>query len=241
MEKKKIIGIPGGITTANGTRRYYINEADVRGIVKAGATPVMIPSEAINDLDYYVNICDGFFFTGGPDVLPVFYGEEPHINMGFSEVQRDRLEIALVKKALTADKKLLGICRGMQIINVALGGKLYQDLESEYPVRSKQPLIKHFQAASRTEATHYAKFTANSRLHDLYGDQRLINSHHHQAVSQVADSLKVTAVASDGVIEGLESKDNQQVLAVQWHPEVLVATDEKMQLIFDEFVSGLIK
>ncbi|WP_051006370.1 gamma-glutamyl-gamma-aminobutyrate hydrolase family protein [Liquorilactobacillus vini] len=159
--------------------------------------------------------------------------------MGFSELLRDRLEIALVKKALTAGKQILGICRGMQIINVALGGDLYQDLDSEYPVRKNQPLIRHFQAAPRTEATHYVKIADNSRLHDLYGDQWLVNSHHHQAVRKIASSLKVSAVASDGVIEGLESKNNQQVFAVQWHPEVLVATDEKMQLIFDDFIKRL--
>lgn len=234
-----IVGIPGGITTVNGARRYYVNEADVRGIVKAGATPIMIPSESVIDLDYYITICDGFFFTGGPDVLPIFYGEEPHVKMGYSEIQRDQLEIALVKKALAAGKKIFGICRGMQVINVALGGDLYQDLESEYPVKEKQPLIRHFQAAPRTEATHYVKIAADNRLHELYGDQWLVNSHHHQAVRKIAPSLKITAVASDGVIEGLESKNNHQVFAVQWHPEVLVATDEKMQLIFNDFVNRL--
>ncbi|WP_311407352.1 gamma-glutamyl-gamma-aminobutyrate hydrolase family protein [Liquorilactobacillus uvarum] len=235
MSKRDIIGIPAGVMLSKGTRRYYINEADVRGITKAGGVPVMIPSEATVDIDYYVRTCDGFFFTGGPDVLPTFYGEEPHAKMGFSDIQRDRLELSLAKKALTAGKKMLGICRGMQVINVALGGTLYQDLESEYDSKPNH-LIKHFQAAPSAEPTHYAAIKSGTRLNKLYGSKWLVNSRHHQAVKEIAKGLKVTATAGDGVIEGLESENNNQIFAVQWHPEMLVATDEKMQMIFDEFV-----
>ncbi|WP_083488435.1 gamma-glutamyl-gamma-aminobutyrate hydrolase family protein [Liquorilactobacillus aquaticus] len=238
MLKKPIIGIPAGIMTSRGTKRYYINEADVRGIVKAGGTPVMIPSEAIADIDYYVKICDGLFFTGGPDVLPTFYGEEPHTKMGFSDIQRDRLELRLAKKALAVGKPMFGICRGMQVINTALGGTLYQDLDSEYDGNADY-LIKHFQAAPSAEPTHYVKIEPETRLYKLYGSRWLVNSRHHQAVKKIGAGLKITATASDGVIEGFESENGKQIFGVQWHPEMLVATDEKMQLIFNEFINYL--
>lgn len=238
MSNQVVVGIPAGVVNVKGTARYYINEADVKGIIKAGGIPVMIPSQARDFVDYYVESCDGFFFTGGPDVLPSFYGEEPHVKMGFSDIQRDRLELSLAKKALAAGKKTLGICRGLQVLNVALGGTLYQDLESEYE-KTTHPLIRHFQAAPTTEPTHYVQIEDKTRLHNLFGSRWLVNSHHHQAVRQVAAGLKITARAQDGVIEGLESQVNDHVLAVQWHPEIQVVTDSKMQKIFDNFVEHL--
>ncbi|KRL05346.1 gamma-glutamyl-gamma-aminobutyrate hydrolase family protein [Liquorilactobacillus oeni] len=238
MSENVIVGIPAGIASIKGTPRYYVNEADINGIIKAGGTPLMIPSQAIGSLDYYLSVCDGFFFTGGPDVLPAFYGEEPHVKMGFSDIKRDRLELALVKRALVAGKKMLGICRGMQVINIALGGTVYQDLESEYGNQTEH-LIKHFQAAPTAEPTHYVEFESGTRLNRLYGSRQLVNSRHHQAVRNIAAGLKAAAFAKDGVMEGLESKDSDQILAVQWHPEMLAAADPKMQQFFDSFVGSL--
>lgn len=210
--------------------------------IKLGAIPLIIAfPDDVSKVDQlaqdYVQLIDGLILPGGPDVDPTFYGEEPHPKIGMTLYQKDRFEIALIKAALAADKPIFGICRGIQIMNVAMGGTLYQDLESQYP----ELKIQHPQATLGQFATHHVELTADSKLAKLYGQSTIkVNSRHHQAVKAVGKGLKVTAVAPDGVVEGMESTDTDLFLGVQWHPENMWQQEDPQQLVvFQDFLDRI--
>jgi putative glutamine amidotransferase len=210
--------------------------------IKLGAIPLIIAfPDDVSKVDQlaqdYVQLIDGLMLPGGPDVDPTFYGEEPHPKIGMTLYQKDRFEIALIKAALAADKPIFGICRGIQIMNVAMGGTLYQDLESQYP----ELKIQHPQATLGQFATHHVELTADSKLAKLYGQSTIkVNSRHHQAVKAVGKGLKVTAVAPDGVVEGMESTDTDLFLGVQWHPENMWQQEDPQQLVvFQDFLDRI--
>lgn len=210
--------------------------------IKLGAIPLIIAfPDDVSKVDQlaqdYVQLIDGLMLPGGPDVDPTFYGEEPHPKIGMMLYQKDRFEIALIKAALAADKPIFGICRGIQIMNVAMGGTLYQDLESQYP----ELKIQHPQATLGQFATHHVELTADSKLAKLYGQSTIkVNSRHHQAVKAVGKGLKVTAVAPDGVVEGMESTDTDLFLGVQWHPENMWQQEDPQQLVvFQDFLDRI--
>ena len=210
--------------------------------IKLGAIPLIIAfPDDVSKVDQlaqdYVQLIDGLMLPGGPDVDPTFYGEEPHPKIGMTLYQKDRFEIALIKAALAADKPIFGICRGIQIMNVAMGGTLYQDLESQYP----ELKIQHPQATLGQFATHHVELTAGSKLAKLYGQSTIkVNSRHHQAVKAVGKGLKVTAVAPDGVVEGMESTDTDLFLGVQWHPENMWQQEAPQQLVvFQDFLDRI--
>jgi len=210
--------------------------------IKLGAIPLIIAfPDDVSKVDQlaqdYVQLIDGLMLPGGPDVDPTFYGEEPHPKIGMTLYQKDRFEIALIKAALAAEKPIFGICRGIQIMNVAMGGTLYQDLESQYP----ELKIQHPQATLGQFATHHVELTAGSKLAKLYGQSTIkVNSRHHQAVKAVGKGLKVTAVAPDGVIEGMESTDTDLFLGVQWHPENMWQQEDPQQLVvFQDFLDRI--
>lgn len=210
--------------------------------IKLGAIPLIIAfPDDVSKVDQlaqdYVQLIDGLMLPGGPDVDPTFYGEEPHPKIGMTLYQKDRFEIALIKAALAAGKPIFGICRGIQIMNVAMGGTLYQDLESQYP----ELKIQHPQATLGQFATHHVELTAGSKLAKLYGQSTIkVNSRHHQAVKAVGKGLKVTAVAPDGVIEGMESTDTDLFLGVQWHPENMWQQEDPQQLVvFQDFLDRI--
>lgn len=191
-------------------------------VLAAGGIPVILPfpddSSQVPDLaSDMVQLFDGLILPGGPDVNPLRYGEEPIPEIGAVVDQKDAFEIALIKATLAAGKPIFGICRGIQIANVALGGTVYQDLAAQDP----DCKIQHMQATLGHWLTHHVNTTAGSRVNALFGDRFLVNSRHHEAVRDVAPSLKVTATAPDGVIEALESRSGDGVLLVQWHPENL--------------------
>lgn len=210
--------------------------------IKLGAIPLIIAfPDDVSKVDQlaqdYVQLIDGLMLPDGPDVDPTFYGEEPHPKIGMTLYQKDRFEIALIKAALAADKPIFGICRGIQIMNVAMGGTLYQDLESQYP----ELKIQHPQATLGQFATHHVELTAGSKLAKLYGQSTIkVNSRHHQAVKAVGKGLKVTAVAPDGVVEGMESTDTDLFLGVQWHPENMWQQEDPQQLVvFQDFLDRI--
>ena len=211
--------------------------------IKLGAIPLIIAfPDDVSKVDQlaqdYVQLIDGLMLPGGPDVDPTFYGEEPHPKIGMTLYQKDRFEVALIKAALAADKPIFGICRGIQIMNVAMGGTLHQDLESQYP----ELKIQHPQATLGQFATHHIELTAGSKLAKLYGQSTIkVNSRHHQAVKAVGKGLKVTAVAPDGVIEGMESTDTDLFLGVQWHPENMWQQEDPQQLVvFQDFLDRIV-
>ena len=203
----------------------------IEAIVKTGGLPVILPSIDPADVADYLPLFDGVAFLGGFDVDPTFFGEEPHVRLGKTYRKRDLFEIELLKQAVAADKDILGICRGLQLINVGLGGTLYQDL-SEDPTAQ----IKHSQAAAGNQPSHHVTVTPGSTLATLTGERPYVNSRHHQAVNRVAPTLTVTAQADDQVVEALESKASDQILAVQWHPENMYKHHAESRQIFQNFV-----
>ena len=200
---------------------------------EAGAAPLILPASGrLEDLPMLLSRCGGVLFPGGVDVDPQFYRQEPRPQLGALDSELDRYWIAAVQTVVQLRLPALGICRGMQLVNVALGGTLSQDIPLDYA----QPL-QHTQKHSPTSALHRVQLRPDSRLAGLLKAESLyVNSTHHQCVLQTAPDLYIAAKTSDGVPEALESKDGQFVL-VQWHPESLRQTDARMQWIFDDLVA----
>lgn len=204
----------------------------IEAIVKSGGVPVILPSVDPKFVEDYIDLFDGIIFAGGFDVDPTFFGEEPHQKLGSTYRKRDLFEIALLKESIKANKAIMGICRGMQIINVGLGGTLYQDL-SENP----DSFIKHSQNAPGNLPSHHVNVSKDSTLFNLVGERPYVNSRHHQALKDIAPSLKVVATADDHVPEAVESVDGNQILAIQWHPENMFKHYEYSKNIFSDLIA----
>ena len=198
--------------------RFGINQSYVRALVAAGCAPVLIPLLDDDDrLRAIYERLDGIVFAGGVDVAPSEYGEEPIDNLNVVEAPRDRTELTLARWAFADDLPTLGICRGQQVLNVALGGSLWQDLQHQgvTPVDHSDE-----DGRARTALMHRVRLDPDSRLAQLIDETDIdVNSLHHQAVKTVAPNLKVTGTSEDGVIESLESDHRRFLIAVQWHPE----------------------
>ena len=203
----------------------------LEGIKAAGGIPVVLPIEmSEKDANRIVETCDGFLFTGGQDVTPELYGMKDATGTIIPSLERDRLEMLLLEKALQADKAVLGICRGLQFINVFLGGTLWQDLPSQHSSD-----IVHRQGKPYGVPTH--KVMLEGDLKTLLGKVILeVNTLHHQAVKDLADDLTHMAVAPDGLIEAARMPSKRFVWAVQWHPEYMFKTDADSLAIFSCFV-----
>lgn len=207
----------------------------MEGIENAGGVPAMLPLTASDEeLNALLSVCSGFLFTGGQDVNPALYGAQKSPHCGEICTARDEMETALLKKALAADKPILGICRGIQIINAALGGTLYQDLETEHPSETE-----HHMSPPYDRGVHSVIVLKDSPLGDILKTDTLkVNSYHHQAVCTLAPALTEAARSEDGLIEAVYMKDKRFVLAVQWHPEFSFRTDENSKKIFSAFVAA---
>lgn len=188
----------------------------VKCLTAAGAVPLILPAtkdEAV--IEQYLGLVDGLLFVGGDDVNPLAYGEYPLRQCGDICPLRDEYELSLCRMAIAKKLPILGICRGIQVINVALGGSLYQDLPSQLPES-----IAHSQKLISRYASHPVSISEGSRLQRIYGGTEvMVNTYHHQAVKQPAPALTVTAKSPDGVIEGVEMADYPFFVGVQWHPE----------------------
>ena len=228
---KVIIGLSANINDDEPVANYG-NVAYVESILKGGAVPLILPvTNDENVIDEYVRICDGFIFTGGDDISPLFYNEEPR-TCGRTSIILDEYQLALFQKVYAARKPFLGICRGLQLINVALGGSLYQDI-SEFSKNT----IKHMQKTDPTDVSHSVSFTNDSIFYRLFGDKIYINSYHHQAINRLADNLKAVGKAPDGIIEAIEVTDDRFGIAVQWHPEKMLLKDDEMLPLFKELIN----
>ncbi len=201
------------------------------GIKAAGGLPVVLPLEmSEEDANQVVETCDGFLFTGGQDVSPVLYGMKDATGTIVASPERDKTETLLLSKALQADKAVLGICRGLQFINVFLGGTLWQDLPSQHPSE-----IVHRQGKPYGVPSHQVQLSGN--LKSLLGKDILeVNTLHHQAVKDLGKGLTAMAIAPDGIIEAVQMLGKRFVWAVQWHPEYLFRTDSDSLAIFSCFV-----
>lgn len=221
-----VIGISGNFREGDCTlaQAYYMS------VLEAGGTPVVIPSyDDDKALVSLLDTLDGIVLSGGADIDPDYLGEEP-LDCISVNPRRDRQELTLVRLAVDRQIPLLGICRGIQVLTAALGGKLYQDIKSQHD----KPCIEHSQTIARGLPSHEVKLEKDSLLYGFFGKETLaVNSFHHQAVKEVPVGFRVTASAPDGIIEGMESTTFRPILGVQWHPECfLLENDRTMMPIF---------
>ncbi|AVL00600.1 gamma-glutamyl-gamma-aminobutyrate hydrolase family protein [Pediococcus inopinatus] len=235
---KPRIGIVGNMFTGDSTIFYhnhatYTFQGNIDAITKAGGLPVVIPIQSVETAkDYFENI-DGLFLPGGQDVTPTLYGEEPDPLLKTTSLKRDEFELALFKLAWDSHKPILGICRGMQLINVALGGTLYQDQS----LLTRSVIVEHDQAPEKlgNVATH--EVSVKPELQDILGKHLLVNSLHHQMVHTLASALKPLAFAEDGVVEAVAPSDpGRPLLGIQWHPEMMLDKPE-MVAIFQKYMT----
>lgn len=210
------------VTTTMGTagRRkvphVLLNAQYVAGVEKPGATAVLLtPAHAEQSVEGILDVVHGLVLTGGEDVDPARYGQDPHPALGGVNAARDDLEFAALAGALQRGMPVFAICRGMQLLNVALGGTLFQDLPSQLGGD-----ILHEQTAPINHRWHGARIQPDSRLGETMGMEQLhINSFHHQGVDRLAPGLEASVWAEDGLVEGVESTEYPWVMGVQWHPE----------------------
>lgn len=230
-----LVGITCGRSVKrNSPTRCHTNEAYVQAILDTGGLPVLLPAVDPALAGAYLDRVDGLLLPGGIDIEPTRYSAQPHPMLGETDGVRDAFELAITLAAWERRMPLLAICRGLQVLNVALGGSLIQDLPSERPSS-----IAHRQTEPRPEGTHEVAIEPGSMLARLIGDRCIVNSFHHQALDRVADDLIVTAAAPDGVIEAVESGSRPGILAVQWHPEEMQSTDAAARSLFVHFVGQL--
>ena len=229
-----------GITANFGEYGSQLAEAYYESVRIAGGVPVIVPaSEQIDDLDDVLLRLDALIFSGGGDIDPRLLGEKPEPGLGDTCPKRDMQELVLMRRALDKQMPVLGICRGVQMMAAALGGKLIQDLESR--VKSQESnvqcsmlnaqCIKHSQKEERHIATHSINIVPDSLLHTIFGCERLeVNSFHHQAVAEPGNGMRIAALSPDGVIEAIESTEYKSVIGVQWHPESFFCLPEDKML-----------
>jgi putative glutamine amidotransferase len=201
-------------------------------IIAPGFTNPLDEAEAL--ADEILDNCDGLLLSGGTDVDPEIFGEQPHTCLGRVDGPRDPFEITLAREAIRRDMPVLGICRGLQVLNVALGGTLVQDIPSDVPSAGV-----HATGEDRLEIPHTAIIAEGTMLHGLLGVTELgVNSFHHQSAKDIGRGLIVSAKAADGIVEGLEMPDRTFVVSVQWHPENFWKTSPAFDGLFEGFVAA---
>jgi putative glutamine amidotransferase len=241
---RPIIGIPtqtlqslGGVS-AEIPPSWVMSQRYVVTLTDAGAIPWLVPLIDDETLRGVYDSLDGVFLPGGADIDPVSYGTAPHPLCDKTDRERDRVELALARWAIADGKPVLGVCRGMQLINLAAGGTLYQDIAAQLPGSIKHDYFPFGGSNLRRDfLAHDVEVAADSQLAGVFGSGALkVNSMHHQGVRDVGTGLAVSAVAPDGLVEGLESVNEHYVMGVQWHPEALTDTQSAARKLFEEFV-----
>lgn len=229
---KPIIGIS---STFDG-KVYSVSKDYIQAITEFGGVPIIIPNLQETNIDAIVQLIDGLFLTGGEDIDPTLFGEEPIRGLGKITPERDEFEIAIIRKMLKLNKPILGICRGCQILNIAVGGDMYQDIYNQ----TENCLLQHIQQAARYHASHFVQVIEGSILSDITQMEKFkVNSFHHQAIRKIPNEFEVSALASDGIIEAFESKSHKFVMGFQWHPEnMVVKKDVVSEAIFKSFINA---
>ena len=209
----------------------------VESIIDAGGIPVVLPVTTDTRLiEKLIESIDGLLVPGGGDLNPLLYGEEPIIKQGEISDEIDKFDMEAVKIADDKGKPMIGICRGIQIINAVFGGSLYQDLSE-----AEGSYIKHEQQAKRNVASHTVNIKKNTVLYEIFGSKTVTNSFHHQAVKDAASGFTVSALSCDGIVEAIEKTKPNFILGVQWHPEGMAKENNKMLEIFKKFIEEVKK
>ena len=247
MDQRPIIGIPtqtlqslGGIP-AEFPPSWVMSQRYITTLIGAGAIPWMIPLVASDEATTrgIYEALDGVFLPGGADIDPAGYGEERHAACDRSDPARDAMELVLARRAIEEGKPVLGVCRGLQLINLALGGTLYQDLAALREGSIKHDYFPFSGEFRRDHLAHPVRIAGGSRLAEIFGEGEVqVNSMHHQGIRDLAGALVATATAPDGLIEGAEMPGERFVVGVQWHPEVLTDSDARARRLFSEFIEA---
>lgn len=214
---------------------YWMLPGYLEGLEEAGVCSVVLPlTENGEALERYGRLCDGFLFPGGQDISPALYGQEAGEKCGILCPERDRMERRFFPIALETGKPLFGICRGVQLFNVMLGGTLYQDLPTEFP----SP-VEHHGDPPYDQVIHQVNIPTDSPLYEILSlDQIGVNSYHHQGIKALGRGLEIAAKAPDGLTEAVYLKGHPFAMAVQWHPEFSHKTDENSRKLFRAFVKA---
>lgn len=231
---KPLILIPSSVQDLE-RKRFALAQTYVKAVLAAGGIPILAPvTMPTDDMRAVYDQCNGVLLTGGSDCDPADFGEERHEKTSGIDHDRDRAEYALVKWAIQEDKPIFGICRGEQVMNVAMGGSLIQDIPSQW-----QTDATHAWQGARNDLAHTVSVDANTRLAGMTGAGEIhTNSFHHQSVKKLGDGFKVSARAADGVIEGIENPTRAFAVGVQWHPEDLAPERDEAAALFKEFVNA---
>ena len=236
MSRDPLVGVTTSITVGQTPERAYVNSAYLHAVQQAGGVPVLLPPQlSKTSLERLVRGLDALLLTGGGDVDPAAFGEAPHPTLYEVAPARDALETQVTLIALEKKTPLLAICRGIQVLNVALGGSLHQDVATEPGTQ-----IQHSQKEAREQTTHKVTVMPRSRLGRVLGAEDLeVNSFHHQVIKSLGRGLVPVAWAPDKLVEGVELDDDSQfVLGVQWHPEHLVGSSEPARRLFSALVTA---
>lgn len=238
---RPVIGITSGtrVEASGNLRDYeelcYVSRDYIRAIEEAGGLPIVIPVYRDRDLSArYLRLMDGLLLAGGVDLSPHFFGEEPHPRLGSIDIERDEVEMELTRLALELDLPILAICRGIQVLNVAAGGTLYQDIS-----QLDRDVLKHRQSAVGWYGSHSIEIVEGTLLHRIVGKRHMrVNSSHHQAVKDPAEGFRISARAPDGVVEAIESQRHRFILGVQFHPEKMWERSPEAAALFKAFVAA---
>jgi len=238
--KRPVIGITAGLLPPDvsggftGPEREYQNADYVAAVIAAGGTPLLLPLTADTAIiRQHMELVDGLLVAGGPDINPLLYHEEPMPVTENISAERDTYDLEAIKVAGELNKPVLGVCRGLQAMNVAFGGSLYQD------VSLKGPVVKHSQKAKRDVATITVQIAPNTLTETILKEKTLtVNSFHHQSVKNPASGFVVSAQSADGIVEAMENPKYRFMLGVQWHPEGMYLTRPDMLGVFKAFVDA---
>ncbi|MDF2681327.1 MAG: hypothetical protein K0R47_2517 [Brevibacillus sp.] len=227
-----------GVTTflSESSKYSSVSKNYIDSIYAAGGLPVNIPI-VTNETNYdeFIDMVDGILFTGGNDIAPYFYGENPVKELHSMSSIRDEYELSLFKSAYAKNMPIFGICRGIQLINVALEGSLYQDINSQCP-----GTLGHYpEHTASDEFYHSVQINKDTQLYEIFGTERIFtNSFHHQSVKALGKNLVATAFSEDGIVEAVESTEDRFLLGVQWHPECMTKRHPMFLKLFHTFVQA---
>ncbi len=240
MAKRPIIGVTP--LWDGGKNSIWMLPGYMDAIRKVGGVAIIFPLVASNeDIEQLCDMCDGFLLTGGDDISPRLYNQPISDKCGTPNPTRDDLERAIFDYALRHDRPILGICRGIQLINALCGGDLYQDLPSEYKHALDDENRTHQMTPPYDQVWHNVEVINNTPLHNLIAQTTLgVNSYHHQAIKTLAPTLEAMAVAEDGIIEAIYMPSKSFVWAVQWHPEFSFESESSSRQIMKAFIEATI-
>ena len=233
MERRPVIGVSGSHNAAD--RQFFVRINYMESVLRAGGIPVLLPE--ISDEEtarQMLDGLDGLLLAGGDDVLPSYYGEETLPACGETDAMRDTFEMLIAPMAIEKKLPIMGICRGIQLLAVAMGGTLFQDIESQKGIEKAH----HQQKPPYGEPVHAVNFVPGGLFERIVGKTTVMaNSMHHQAIKNPGPHLKVEGRSDDGIIEAVSCVDSDRIFAVQYHPEYLADHDPDAQCLFDHFVA----